>query len=115
VTAVPVTRTDAVPITGAASVRPAPAAPSPELVEAARAFEAIFLRQMIGAMRQAELTEGLFSSQATDAFRDMGDANLADNMASKGQFGIADMLTRQFAARAPAPQPTQSTNQGETP
>ena len=102
-------------VEGATSPRPASPAPSPELVEAARAFEAIFLRQMIGAMRQAELTQGLFSSQATDAFRDMGDANLADNMASKGQFGIADMLTRQFAARAPAPPPTPSTNQSETP
>jgi len=81
---------------------PAPAgATAPAKVEAvAKQFEAVFMRQMIGAMRQASLSDGLFDSSAEDQFRDMGDAKLADSMAGKGGFGIAEMLTRQLGGTA---------------
>ena len=80
-----------------------PAAPAhdPALEKAARAFEAIFLRQMIGAMRGASLSEGLFDSSATEQFRDMADARTADQMAQNSNFGIADLLIRQFAPKVP--------------
>ena len=46
----------------------------------------------------------MFDSSATEQFRDMADARTADSMAEKGGFGIADLLMRQFAAKAaPAP------------
>ena len=73
-----------------------------ELEKAAKAFEAVFLRQMIGSMRQAKLGDDLFGSQATEQFREMGDARMADDMADKGAFGIADMLLKQFEQRAGA-------------
>lgn len=73
----------------------------PALKKAAEAFEAIFLRQMIGAMRSSSLAEGMFDSSATEQFRDMADARTADEMARTGSFGIAEMLLRQFAPATP--------------
>ena len=71
-----------------------------QLKEAAQAFEAVFLRQMIGSMRQAKLTEDeLFGSSATDQFQGMADAKLADNMAEKSNFGIAELLLKQFGGK----------------
>ena len=90
------------PVTGAA---PAKAPVSPELEKSAKAFEAIFLRQMIGAMRSSSLSEGIFDSSATEQFRDMADAKTADNMAATGKFGIAELLIQQFGARANASGP----------
>lgn len=69
------------------------------LQKAAQQFEAIFLRQMMGAMRSASLAEGISDSSATDQFRDMADARTADSMATKGTLGIAEMLMHQFGAR----------------
>lgn len=71
-----------------------------QLQKVAKQFEAVFLRQMIGSMRQANLADGAFDSSATDQFRDMADARTADSMAEKGGFGVADLLMRQFAAKA---------------
>lgn len=67
-----------------------------QLVKAAQAFEAVFARQMIGAMRQANLGEDLFGSQSADTFRELQDAKLADNMTAGDGLGIAKMLIEQF-------------------
>ena len=70
-----------------------------QLEGAAKAFEAVFMRQMIGSMRQAKLADDdvLGGGQAADQFRDMSDAKLADSMVEKGGgFGIADLLLKQF-------------------
>lgn len=78
-----------------------------ELRTAAQAFEAVFVRQMIGSMRQARLADDPFGSQATEQFRDMSDARLADEMSRQGSFGIARMLIAQFEQRvAPAEPPS---------
>ena len=84
------------PQTGAAAPTGAETQQDQKLREAAQAFEAVFLRQMIGSMRQASLGDELFGSNATEQFRDMSDAKLADSMAEKGSFGIAEMLLGQF-------------------
>jgi flagellar protein FlgJ len=78
---------------------------------AAQQFEAVFLRQMIGSMRQAHLADDMFGSQATDQFRDMSDANLADSMSHQGVFGIAQMLLAQFDRHAAAT-PAAASGQG---
>lgn len=67
-----------------------------QLRQAAEAFEAVFLRQVIGSMRQAKIGEDLFGSSASDQFRNMADARLADDMAQQGSFGIAELLMQQF-------------------
>lgn len=83
-----------------ASLPPAaPAKPDPDLRKAAEAFEAVILRQMMASMRQAKLGDDIFGSSATDNFREMADARLADNMAGLRQFGIADLVERQLAPK----------------
>ena len=77
------------------------AAKKAELEQAAKAFEAIFLRQMIGAMRSSSLAEGMFDNSATEQFRDLADARTADEMAKTGKFGIAELLLQQFGAKSP--------------
>ncbi|WP_017672641.1 rod-binding protein [Blastomonas sp. AAP53] len=72
-----------------------------ELTKAAESFEAIFLRQMIGAMRSATGGDTLLGSSASDQFRDMMDARLADDMADKQSFGIAEMVLKQFGVDKP--------------
>ncbi|MEH6756199.1 MAG: rod-binding protein [Parasphingorhabdus sp.] len=57
-------------------------------------FEAIFVRQMLSTMRTASLGEGLFDGQGTEKFRDMQDSMLAKDMADKGVFGVAQLLSR---------------------
>lgn len=74
----------------------------PALAKVATQFEAVFMRQMIGAMRAASLGEGLTDSSATEQFRDMADARTADSMAETGTFGIAELLMNQFSGRVPA-------------
>ena len=73
-----------------------------QLQQAAQAFEAVFLRQMIGSMRQAKLADDdlLGGGTAGDQFRDMYDARIADSMSGKGGFGIATMLLKQFEGSA---------------
>lgn len=75
----------------------------PALVKAAKAFESIFLHQMIGAMRSSSMGEGIFDSSATEQFRDMADTKTAESMAETGKFGVAELLLQQFGARATAP------------
>jgi peptidoglycan hydrolase FlgJ len=71
----------------------------PELRKAAEAFEAVILRQMMASMRKAKLSDEMFGSSATDNFREMADAKLADNMAIMRQFGIADLVEKQLAQK----------------
>jgi Rod binding domain-containing protein len=54
----------------------------------------------------------MFGSQATDQFRDMADANLADSMSHQGMFGIAQMLLAQFDRHA-APPAAPATTSGQ--
>ncbi len=71
-----------------------PSAPPSAIRETAQQFEAIFLRQMIASMRSPSLGDDLFGSDASNQFRDMSDARLADSMA--GTFGIAQLLEKQL-------------------
>jgi flagellar protein FlgJ len=89
------------PITTGTGATAAPAA-SPDMAKlkkAAHAFEAVFIRQMIGSMREASPGDGIFDSEATKQFQDMSDAKTADSMADKGALGIADLLVKQYGAR----------------
>ena len=74
-----------------------------QLKAAAEAFEAVFLRQMIGSMRQAKLGDELLGGRAGEQFQELADARLADSMAKQQGFGIAEMLLQQFDVRPSAP------------
>lgn len=88
------------PITAATAPPPAPStaatANDAQVREAAEAFEAIILRQMLATVRQARLADDVFGSSATDNFREVADARLADTLAARRSFGIADMVERQL-------------------
>jgi peptidoglycan hydrolase FlgJ len=77
------------------SARPAAKAQA-DLSVTAQKFEALFLRQLIGSMRQAKLADDIFGSSASDSFREMADSQVADSMAKLKQFGIAHLLEKQF-------------------
>lgn len=77
-----------------APVSPAQVTP---LSKAAKALEAVFLRQMIASMRAPALADDPFGSSAATQFREMSDARLADTMA--GGFGIADAVEKQMKGR----------------
>ncbi len=76
-----------------------PKAVDPALRKAAQGFEALFLRQVIGSMRQAKLGEDLFGSSATDTYREMSDKQLADSLAQKGSIGIAALVEAQLSQK----------------
>lgn len=80
----------------------APVSPSPPgtLAKAAKALEAVFLRQMIAAMRSPVLADDPFGSASAAQFREMSDARLADSMA--GGFGIAALVEKQMATQSQA-------------
>ena len=84
-------------VSGTSPSAPAKSGKHEELEAAAKAFESVFLRQMLGSMRSAGLADDLFGNQATEQFRDMQDSKLADSMA--GDFGIADLLLKQFEGK----------------
>jgi peptidoglycan hydrolase FlgJ len=69
------------------------------LDQAAEAFEAVILRQMLASVRQAKLADDIFGSSATDNFREMADARLADSLAALDQFGIAAILKQQLGGK----------------
>jgi peptidoglycan hydrolase FlgJ len=79
------------------SVHIGSAAADPALAEAARGFEQIFLRQMIGAMRAGSLGDPLFGSAGEDQFRDLFDARMAESLAGQGGgLGIGALLVTQL-------------------
>ncbi len=88
------------PGVAAAPSAPAAAANEAQMRKAAEAFEAIILRQMLAAVRQGQLADDVFGSGAADNFREVADAQLADTLAARRSFGIADMVERALRANA---------------
>jgi flagellar protein FlgJ len=72
-----------------------------KLSEAAKKFEAIFVRQMLAEARKARPAgeDSLFGGQAMDTFNQMQDERMADIAAERGSFGIAKALEVQLAAQ----------------
>lgn len=66
------------------------------IASAAEQFEAVIIRQMLAAMRQARLSEDFLGSQATDNFRELADARLADSIAAQRRFGVASLVEAQL-------------------
>jgi flagellar protein FlgJ len=87
---------------GAAATQATSKNPLDQLKSAAQGFEAVFARQMIKSMRSASLGDGLLDSDSSKQFQDISDSNLADDMAKKGSFGIAEMLVKQFKGHVAA-------------
>lgn len=78
-----------------------------ELREAAQAFEAIFLRQMLASARATDFGgDDIFSGQGLEQFEAMRDEHIAD-IASKGKgfgasgLGLARSIEEQLSAHLP--------------
>jgi len=68
------------------------------LAEVAEQFEAIFLRQMLSAAREADFGgEDLFGGQGEETFREMRDARFAELASSTGVLGLAASIEAQLA------------------
>ncbi|WP_338467670.1 rod-binding protein [Novosphingobium sp. ZN18A2] len=74
-----------------------------KLKQAATAFEAIFVRQMLAAANKAGFGDDLFGSQAQDTFRQMQDERFADIAAQRGALGLAAQIEAQLGAHIGAP------------
>ncbi len=85
--------------TGQALVAAAPAADDrARLHEAAKQFEAIFLRQMLSAARSTDFGgDDLFGGQAEETFQEMRDARFAGIAADSGSIGLAASIEQQLA------------------
>jgi flagellar protein FlgJ len=78
-------------------------APSPErarLHQAAQAFEAIFVRQMLTSARQSNFGDTLWGDdKAQDTFTAMRDERFADLTAQSGTLGLAKQVEADLSAR----------------
>ncbi|MBB3225607.1 flagellar protein FlgJ [Luteibacter sp. Sphag1AF] len=66
----------------------------------AKQFESIFTQMMLKSMRDASMGDGIFDSQASNAYRDMFDHQLSVTLSQGKGIGIADMLIRQLGGTA---------------
>ena len=78
-------------------------APNPKiakLAQAAKQFEAIFVRQMLASARKANFGgDSIFGGQEMDNFRQMQDERFADIAAERGSFGLAKMIEARLAGQ----------------
>lgn len=66
---------------------------NPELRKVAKQFEAVFLNQMIGAMRKTVTPGGLIpESNAERVFKGMLDSENAQRMADSEQIGLSQII-----------------------
>ncbi|GAM03397.1 rod-binding protein [Novosphingobium sp. MBES04] len=79
-----------------------------ELAQAAKQFEAIFVRQMLAEARKTHFDkDGIFSSSALDTFRQMQDERFAEIAAQTGTLGLASVIEAQLARHLPPEAPTE--------
>ena len=73
------------------------------LAQAARQFEAIFVRQVLAEARKSHFGGGLFDESNPDSaigtFNRMQDEHVADLAAERGAFGLAKMIETQLGAQ----------------
>jgi flagellar protein FlgJ len=80
--------------------RAAQSGDSKALDEAAKQFEAIFVKMMLKSMRKAQDVmadkDSPFNSEQVKFYRDMHDTQIASDLASNGSIGLADIIVRQL-------------------
>jgi flagellar protein FlgJ len=83
---------------GAGLAKPASADDRARLHEAAKQFEAIFLRQMLSVARSTDFGgDDLFGGQGEDTFMEMRDARFAEIASDTGAIGLAASIEKQLA------------------
>ncbi|WP_341501723.1 flagellar assembly peptidoglycan hydrolase FlgJ [Gallaecimonas sp. GXIMD4217] len=69
------------------------------LLETARQFESLFVRELIKSMREANAVfeeDSIFNSNATHFYRDMQDQQMAMELSGKGGLGLAEVIAAQL-------------------
>ena len=87
--------------------RTGPATQREELREAAQAFEAILMRQMLASARSTDFGGNDLFEGGDDTFTEMREERFADLTAKSGQLGCADAIERQLARFLPQENVTQ--------
>ena len=72
-----------------------------DLRQAADAFEAIFVSQLIKTARAAKLADDVFGNQASDTYQSMLDDQYARKLSSSANLGIAEALVDQLGSHSP--------------
>jgi flagellar protein FlgJ len=85
------------PLLAAGSLAASHGSQREQLRAAAQQFEAIFVRQMLAAARQASFGESLLGGEAMQTFRTMQDENFADIAARTGALGLASQIEARLA------------------
>ncbi len=80
----------------AATTATAASAERAALEKAAKGFEAIFVRQLLGSMRGASGGESIDGSSAVDQFQELSDARMAESLATGEGLGIAQLILQQL-------------------
>lgn len=89
---------------GLQSLRSLSSKSSPEAIaKVAEQFEGIFLQMMLKNMRQASLGDGLLDNDQSKMYQELFDQQIALNMASKRQGGIANAMIRQLQGASASP------------
>jgi flagellar protein FlgJ len=70
--------------------------PDGALREVAEQFEALFVAQMLKAMRDTIPKDGLFSSSEMGTYQQMLDQQLALDLSKSGSIGLADLIEQQL-------------------
>jgi flagellar protein FlgJ len=85
---------------GGTSLRAAtPGTQETDLHQAAQAFEAIFLRQLLSGARKSDFGgDDLFGGPGLEQFEAMRDEHLADVASQQGVFGLAASIERQLSS-----------------
>lgn len=87
------------PVLPSGAAAPPPANERARLHQAAQAFEAVFVRQMLASARSADFGDRLWGQDAGhDTFAQMRDDRMADVMARSGSIGLAQRIEAQLAA-----------------
>ena len=81
---------------------------SPEAIrEAAKAFEAVFINQLMKSMRKTLPEDGLLGKGfANQVFNGMLDQEYSQMASKSGQLGLADMIAEQFGVSASSTSPS---------
>ena len=82
------------------------ATPSPATLQAAREFEAVFVRKILAALEKTTRFGGDSAlSAGADVYSSMMVGALADSVAASGGIGLGDLIARALDAHGPAPKP----------
>jgi flagellar protein FlgJ len=68
-----------------------------DLRVAAQQFEALFIQQMMKAMRETKLAEGAFDSKEGDFYAEMLDNQLSLELSQGKGLGLADTIVKQMS------------------